>query len=108
MEMRRARRLKVNLKAERLSGNGKHSVFIENISEHGILMLVPHSTDTKKFNSGMAVDLNLQLNSGGEISLACLVRWLCLNTPPDGLTDSIGLEIVNPPEPYRQFVRFLH
>jgi hypothetical protein len=108
MEKRRSRRFNLNLKAERLSGNGQHSVFIENISEHGILIIVPHSPDTKKFNCGMDVDLNIQLKSGGVISLACQVRWLYLKTPPEGLTDSIGLEIANPPEPYRQFVRSLH
>ena len=107
MERRRSRRLKVNLKAERISGNGKHSVFIENISEHGILMIVPHSNDTKKFNSGLDVDLNFQLNSGVAISLACKVRWSWVKTPPEGLTDSIGLEIVNPPELYRKLVSSL-
>lgn len=108
MDKRRSRRLKVNLKAERISGSGSHAVFIENISEQGILMVVPHSTESRKFHPGTDVDLKLRLSSGKAIDLTCKVRWSCLENPPDGVTDSIGLEVIDPPLPYRNFVRVLH
>jgi hypothetical protein len=108
MERRGSRRLKVDLKAERISGRGKHTVFIENISEHGILMVVPHSDETKKFGRGTDVELNFRLGPGNAIVLSCRVRWSIPGMPPDGLTDSIGLEVIEPPEAYRKFVKALH
>jgi hypothetical protein len=108
MEKRGSRRLKVELKAARISGRGGHTVFIENISESGILMVVPHSDGTSRFSRGKDVELNLRFGSGSAIVLSCKVRWSCPGMPPDGLTDSIGLEIIDPPEMYRNFVRALH
>lgn len=108
MERRGSRRLKVDLKAERISGRGSDSVFIENISERGILMVVPHSDEIKKFSSGTDVELNFRLGPGNAIKLICKVRWSFPGMPPEELTDSIGLEIINPPETYRKFVKTLH
>ncbi|MGE5894228.1 MAG: PilZ domain-containing protein [bacterium] len=108
MERRVSRRRKVSLKAERISGKGNHTVFIENISEHGICILTPHSSETKKFSPGAEIDLKFELNSGKTINLFCRVRWFYEKMPPDGLTDSIGLEVVDPPQPYKKFVKALH
>jgi hypothetical protein len=71
-------------------------------------MVIPHSREAKKYNPGTDIDLKLELASGKAINLTCRVRWSCLKTPPDGLTDSIGLEVIDPPLPYRNFVRALH
>ena len=108
MDKRRLQRLRVNLKAERISGRGNHTVFIENISEQGILILIPHSSEIKKFRPGTGIDLKFKLNSGKAISLNCKVRWSYPKTPPEGLTDSIGLEIIEPPDEYRNFVKALN
>ena len=108
MERRGSRRLKVDLKAERISGRGSKTVFIENISESGILMVVPHSDETEKFSRGADVELHFRLGPGNAIVLSCRVRWAFPGMPPDGMTDSIGLEIIEPPEAYRKFVRTLH
>lgn len=105
MERRRSRRVKFSLKAERISGSGDRTVFIENISEEGILMILPHSKRAEKFKPGMVVDLNFKLNTGKIICLNCIVRWSFQKVPPDGLTDSVGLEIEHPPSAYRKFVK---
>lgn len=107
MEKRCSKRIKVNLKAERLSGNEKYGVFIENISENGIHMITTPSKTHKKYTRGTDIDLKFHLSSGETLNLQCKVRWAHLKIPPNGLTDSIGLEIIDPPLKYIEFVRAL-
>ncbi|MBM4145437.1 MAG: PilZ domain-containing protein [Nitrospira sp.] len=108
MEKRRSRRLQVSLKAERISGNEKNGVFIENISENGIYMLTTPSSTHKKYAPGTDVDLKFRLSSGETLNLRCKVKWSYLKVPPNGLTDCIGLEIIDPPKQYIEFVKALH
>jgi hypothetical protein len=107
MERRRSKRIKVNLKAERISGDEKYGVFIENISEQGICMITTHLKAHSKYIPGTDIDLRFQLSSGETLNLFCKVIWAHLKIPPDGLTDSIGLEIIDPPPQYIEFVRVL-
>ena len=108
MERRRSKRIKVDLKAERISGSERYTVFIENISEHGIQMITAPSGSHKKYTPGAEVDLKFRLSSGEAIDLHCKVRWSYFKMPPERLTDSIGLEIIDPPAKYIEFVRTLH
>jgi hypothetical protein len=108
MERRRFKRVRVNLKAERISGNEKYAVFIENISESGIYILATTSNDNKKYEQGMEIELNLKLSTGKTIHLRGRTKWAYYKIPPDRLTDSIGLEIVDPPQEYIKFVRTLY
>jgi len=108
MERRRFKRVRVNLKAERISGNEKYAVFIENISESGIYMLASTSNDNKKYEPGTEIELNLNLTTGNTIYLRCRTKWAYYKIPPDRLTDSIGLEIIEPPQEYIDFVRTLY
>lgn len=107
MEKRRSRRIKINLKAERISGDEKCGVFIENISENGIHMITTPSEMHEKYRPGTDIDLKFHLSSGETLSLHCKVRWAHLKIPTNGLTDSIGLEIIDPPRRYIEFVRAL-
>ena len=108
MEKRRSQRIKVNLKAERISGDEKHGIFIENISEKGIHIITAHMKENTKYFPGRDVDLKLFLSSGGVLSLRCKVKWACPEVPPNNLTDSIGLEIIDPPLRYIEFIKTLH
>ncbi|MEW6585942.1 MAG: PilZ domain-containing protein [Nitrospirota bacterium] len=105
MEKRRFGRFTVNLKAERISGNRKYGVFIENISENGIHILTTHSSSHKMYLPGREIDLKFRLSSGKAVNLHCKVKWAHPKTPPNGLTDSIGLEVVDPPVQYLAFVK---
>jgi hypothetical protein len=108
MEKRSSKRIKVNLKAERISGNEKYGVFIENISENGIHMITTPSSAHEKYTHGTDIDLKFHFSSGETLNLHCKVRWAHLKIPPDGLTDSIGMEIIDPPLKYIEFVKALH
>jgi len=108
MERRQFKRKVVKLKAERISGNEHRAVFIENISENGIYMITAPSKATTNYIPGTELDLKFQFSSGEAIDLHCKVIWSYKRTPPDGLADSIGLEIIDPPLKYREFVKTLY
>jgi c-di-GMP-binding flagellar brake protein YcgR len=105
MERRRARRVTINLKAERISCVNNCSVFIENISETGINMI---SAPGKKndYIPGTEMDLELEMSNGKTINLKCNVKWA--EHSPEEKSKSVGLEIINPPLEYKEFLETLH
>ncbi len=105
MERRRAKRHTVKLKAERLSCTHNCSVFIENLSERGI-HLITTPPEKKDYITGSEIDLRFELKSGDEIKLNCNVKWAYNNSSQD-MTNSVGLEIVDPPAEYREFLKTL-
>jgi len=106
MERRGAKRLVVNLKAERLSCTKNCSVFIENLSDTGIYMITAPSKN-RDYEPGGRLLLKLELATGKTLNLQCNVKWSFDNSPED-LTNSVGLEILNPPDEYRKFINTLN
>lgn len=106
MEKRRGRRVSVSLSAERISGDSKHSIFIENLSENGICIIATPSKKTASFKPGAQVTVRLKLSSDITINLDCIVIW-SHKSEPNGITVSVGLEIIDPPEKYKAFVKKL-
>ncbi len=106
MERRRSERLTVKLKAERISCNKNCSVFIENLSESGIYMITAPAKNNE-YVQGTEIDLKLELSTGETIDLNCSVKWVYDNLPED-LTNSVGLEIMDPPQKYLEFIKTLH
>ena len=106
MERRRARRLTVNLKAERISCTKNCSVFIENLSETGISMITTPS-NRNVYEPGLGINIKLKLSTGDTIKLNCNVKWYYDNSSED-MTNSVGLEIVDPPVEYKEFLKTLH
>lgn len=107
MERRRSRRLSVNLKAERLSCIKDCSVFIENLSESGIQMITSPSKNQNLFVPGAPVELKLKTSDGSTIKLNCNVKWYYDNSEED-MTNSVGLEIIDPPFEYKEFIHKLN
>ncbi len=103
MERRRAKRVTVNLKAERISCTENCAVFIENISKTGISML----TVNRKYKPGSEIDLELELTNGDVINLNCNVKW-SYETSKKDKSNNVGLEIVDPPKDYLKFLNALH
>ena len=106
MERRRSKRLSVDLKAERLSCSNNCSVFIENLSESGIQMISAPAKNPDLFVPGAAVELKLKTASGETLKLQCNVKWAYDNSDED-MTNSVGLEIIDPPSEYRDFIKNL-
>jgi hypothetical protein len=103
-----SRRTMVSLKAEHISGSANRPVFIENISEQGMHMVTLHKGTETQFYPGKNLELKLRLSSGEAVPLVCEVKWTSAKTPPYGVTDSIGLQVVDPPSRYVSFVKTLH
>lgn len=107
MQTRRFDRVRVSLRAEHISESSTRPVFIENVSESGMHLVTIHKGEEAIFFPGKNIELKLRLSSGEMISLRCEVRWMSTEIPPDGVTDSVGLEIVDPPPQYVSFVKNL-
>ncbi len=106
MEKRRTKRITYRLKAERISGNIKSAVFIENLSENGIYMITTSAKTKINFTPDTPVELKLKLSSGETINLHCRVIW-SHKIPPDHLANSVGMEIIDPPLKYKKFLKTL-
>jgi hypothetical protein len=106
-ERRCSNRLTVNLNAERLSCSKNCSVFIENLSENGIHMITAPAKTSNLFVPGSEVELKLKTADGETIKLHCNVKWSYDNSPED-MTNSVGLEIIDPPLEYKEFIKNLH
>ncbi len=105
MERRRSRRVTVNLKAERISCTENCSVFIENLSKSGISM-ISVAENNKHYVPGSEIDLELEMSNGETINLNCNVKWAYENSPEDS-SNNVGLEIVDPPKDYLEFINAL-
>ena len=106
-ERRLSKRLTVSMKAERISCTNNCSVFIENLSDTGIHMITAPAKNPNLFVPGSAIQLKLKIATGNTIKLQCKVKWAYDNSPED-LTNSVGLEILDPPDTYLKFVKTFH
>lgn len=106
MGERRLYRKTVSFVAE-FTLNGKNrSGFINNLSKNGLLMKASAMIDLKALTSGEIFDLQFKPPSGEILRLNCKVKWLHKN-PPLGLTNSFGIEIIDPPPAYQEFLKTL-
>lgn len=106
MERRRSKRILVSLKAELISGDVSYAGIIENLSEEGIYMRTLPTKAATDFTPETKHELKFQLPSGETINLHCKVKW-SYKTPPHGLTNSVGMEIIDPPPEYKEFLKTL-
>jgi hypothetical protein len=106
MEKRRKKRKTIHLNAESISGDSNFAVFIENLSEDGIYMITAPSNGQLEFTPNQAVTIKLKLSSGDTIDLSCKVIW-AYKLPPSGITHSVGMEVIEPPKQYKEFVKTL-
>ena len=106
-DRRRAKRIVIKLKAEIVTeSQGSNIGYLENLSEEGIYMISVPANPMIDFQPGTTFDLKFQLSSGQKLNLHCKVKW-SFKTPPHGLTNSMGLEIIDPPEEYKELLKTL-
>jgi hypothetical protein len=106
METRRNKRIMINLKAELFLGDARHACFIENMSETGIYIVTAPTKSSLDFAPESAFELRFKIPSGDKLNLQCSVIW-SFPTPPHGYTNSIGLEIKDPPLTYLEALKEL-
>ena len=82
----------VNLKASLVSDSNKYSGIIENLSKDSLYMRATTINPADDFTPGDFFEIRFQLNSGEDIALPGKVKW-SYDTPPHGITKSIGIEL---------------
>jgi hypothetical protein len=107
MEKRRIGRLTDNLDAELISGEVNYSGIIMNFSEDGLNMVTATANNEVDIMPSTVLELNCKLPSGEKVSLSCEVKWFQTKNSPHGISFSVGMEILNPPLPYKEFIETL-
>ncbi len=101
----------MGLQAELVIGPRKnYRGIIPNLSDDGIGVIVETSPtdDSLNFPPDAMVQLNFKPRDE-MISLNCEIRWLQVyKNPPHGLTNLIGMKIIDPPENYKKLLETLH
>ena len=100
------KRIPVNIEAEIISYRDSYPAFIRNISEYGIHVKIANIEPAKFIKSETAVDLKFRLPTGETVNLYCRKKWTCKNTSASFI-ENIGVEIIDPPDTYRDFYRVL-
>jgi hypothetical protein len=106
MDARQHKRVIVTLEAELIFQDFRIASSIENLSEEGVYLITPHSKSALDFTPGTLLELRFLLPSGEKQCLNCKVKW-SYKTPPHGLTNSIGMEITDPPLSFKESLKAL-
>lgn len=108
MERRRSKRATANLNADFITNGKTYAGLIENLGEDGICITTDPTDTAKDFTPGTRIELKFQIPSGEIINLSCVIIWLhTLKIQSQGLTNSMGLEIIAPPLSYKEFYKNL-
>jgi hypothetical protein len=108
IEKRRHKRIDYKVKAE-VSFDSKHAnAMIENFSETGIFKIVFPEKSLINFYPGETIRVNFQMPLGKELNLECEIKWVRINRgSPLLLKYSMGVQIINPPPVYQEFIKTL-
>ncbi len=106
MEARRYKRIIVTLQAELIAGDSRYACFIENLSEEGAYITIAKTNPQADFDPDTPFELKFRFPSGEKLNLSCRVKW-SYRTPPHGYTNSVGLEIMDPPPLYTEVLKAL-
>ncbi len=83
-----------------------YPAIVENLSENGLYIRAASNEPTSELTPGKTLKVNFNSDSGEEISLLCRILW-SYKTPPHGITDSLGMEIIYPLSNYEEFFETL-
>ncbi|UCD36290.1 MAG: PilZ domain-containing protein [Nitrospiraceae bacterium] len=107
MEKRRAGRITDNLNAELTTGGKSYSGIIMNFSGSGLCLVTATAGTVVDITPSTIIQLKCQLPSKKSVPMKCEVKWFHTKNSLHGVSFSIGLEIINPPKEYREFVSSL-
>jgi hypothetical protein len=105
-EKRAYKRIPVKLEGNFVSNDTSHIAFIRNVSEYGANAIFSSMKTAKGFITETQHDLKIHLSSGATINLKCTGKWSS-SISPQGLTKEIGVEIIDPPIQYKEFLNTL-
>ncbi len=109
--MERPVRKAVKLPTNLIVSGKKHSGFIINISAKGVGMFIINTTfpeSTINCSKGSLLKLEVQSTLGVYLTLQCRIRWLRIKKcSSQGVTTSMGMEVIDPPPSFMKLVRNL-
>jgi hypothetical protein len=106
MNQRSFKRIPVSMEAELISSDSSFAAYIGNVSENGIYTIITPLMNTIDYSDESDLNINLHLPTGETLNLSCKKRWTHVISP-HGKTIKIGMEVVNPPAKYKEFLRTL-
>jgi len=109
--MERPVRKAVKLPTNLIVAGKEHSGFIINISAKGVGMFVINTTfpeSTINCAKGSLLKLEVQSTLGVYLTLQCRIRWLRIKKcSSQGVTTSMGMEVIDPPPSFIKLVKSL-
>ncbi len=107
IEKRKHERIRVALEAAFISQEIWSAGFIRNISEYGLNAIIRPEKSISGFYPADILVLKLDIPSGENLNIPCRRVWTRL-VSPHKFSMNIGVEIQDPPTPYRGFLKTFH
>ncbi|MBC8413459.1 PilZ domain-containing protein [bacterium] len=107
-ERRTNTRKVISMNAELIAGGQSYSGIIVNMSEQGLYMVTAESGQLIDIAPKSQVTLIAVLPNNEMVSMSCDIKWFQKKEMPAWFTFKLGLEILNPPSQYREFVSQLN
>jgi hypothetical protein len=104
MENRRHERIVESLEAEIVSNGTVYSCIVMNFSAEGLYIVTATASSIVEIAPSTILQLNCTLPSGSRLSMDCKIIWFQTKPSSHGVAFSLGLEIVDPPEEYKDFL----
>ncbi|MHA2219490.1 MAG: hypothetical protein ACXACY_26570, partial [Candidatus Hodarchaeales archaeon] len=99
-------RISVKLEGKFFSNDTSCIAYIRNVSALGVNAIITPLNCAKYFLKEAKHELKMHIPSGDTIKLNCIRKWSS-SISPQGLTKEIGLEIIDPPNQYKEFLSTL-
>jgi hypothetical protein len=106
MKKRAYERIPVKLEGKFISNDTSCIAYIRNVSAFGVNAIITPMNCSTDFLKEANHELIIHISSGDTITLNCIRKWSS-SISPQGLTKEIGLEIIDPPKQYKEFLSTL-
>jgi hypothetical protein len=106
----RPKRKVVHFRGSLITGGIQKRGYIVNISTRGIGMYIERNSggSSKDYASGTHITLEFIFPTGEPLTLNCTVKWIRVHDiPQHGIIHSLGMELIDPPVRYTEFLNTL-
>ncbi len=104
MENRKSERLTDSLDVEIVAGGVAYSGLILNYSEEGMYLVTATTYEVVDIPPSSKIEVKCKLPTGNEIKINCEVKWFQTKPTPYGVTFSMGMELIEPPQAYKDYL----
>jgi hypothetical protein len=105
MDKRRSKRIGESLDAEIIAGDIRYNGIILNFSEDGLYMVTATTYSVVDITPSTMLKLKCKLPAGHFLDMNCEVKWFKTKPSPFGITFSMGMEILDPPFEYKEYLK---